>query len=98
MDRKIKNKKIFLFSKIDLREHKTNTKVIVYSGLIGTVSHVFIDIIHHPFNPLTFPIEDYYSFNLILFNNLQLANILVNGVSAVLLIIMISYWYLKNLM
>ena len=97
MDRKIENKKVFLFSKTDLRQHKTNTKVIVYSGLIGTVSHVLIDIIHHPYNPLTFPIENYYSFNLILFNNLQLANILVNGGSALLFIIMIYYWYLKNL-
>ena len=98
LDSKMQNKKIFRFAQIDLRKHKTSLIVIVYSGLIGTVSHVLIDLLHHPFNPLTFPFDEYYSFNLILFNDLFVANVLVNGVTGVLLILMFYYWYLKNLM
>ncbi len=98
LDRKVKNKRIFQFAQVDLREHKTSVVVIIYSGLIGTVSHVLIDLLHHPYNPLTFPFEQYYTFNLILFNDLFIANVLVNGVTGALLIIMLYYWYFKNLL
>jgi hypothetical protein len=97
LDKKLSNKRLFFFSGCDLREHKTSKTVIVYSGLIGTVSHVLIDLLHHPYNPVTFPFEEYYNFNLILFNNLFLANAIMQGVMAALLLIMIYYWYLKDL-
>jgi hypothetical protein len=98
LDGKLQNKKIFLFSSFDLREHKTSTGVIIYSGLIGTVSHVCLDTIHHTYNPLLFPFEEYYGFNLILFNDLQLMNIVVWIVMSSLLIVMLYYWYLKKLL
>lgn len=98
LDGKVQNKKIFLFSSFDLREHKSSSGVIIYSGLIGTVSHVCLDLINHTYNPLTFPMEKYYGFNLVLFNDVQLANMIVWVVMSSLLIIMIYYWYLKNLL
>ncbi|WP_455391928.1 DUF4184 family protein [[Eubacterium] cellulosolvens] len=98
MARRMKNEKTFIFSKVDLRDHKTNTTIVVYSGLIGTLSHVLIDVINHPYNPLTYPFAEYYSFNLILFNDLQLANIIIWIVLGGLLIVMMYYWYLRNLL
>lgn len=98
MDKKTENKKIFIFGRSDLREHKTTTTVVLYSGLIGTVSHLFLDALHHPYNPITFPVEKYYSFNLILFNNHQLANALVGLITIILFILMLYYWYVKNLL
>ena len=98
LDGKIQNKKIFKFSSFDLREHKSSTGIIIYSGLIGTVSHVCLDLINHTYNPLTFPVEKYYDLNLVLFNDVQLANITVWVVMSGLLIVMTYYWYLKNLL
>jgi hypothetical protein len=97
MDKKIENKNYFLFSNVDLRMHKSSAMVTISSGLIGTVSHVLLDVFHHDFNPLTYPFEQYYSFNLILFNDLFIANVLMNGITGVLFIIMLYYWYLRNI-
>jgi hypothetical protein len=96
-NKKLKNKKLFFFAKIDLRKHKTNNGILISSILIGTLSHIFIDTLHHYYNPLTFPFQKYYNFNLILFNNLDWANIILQGVCAVLLIVMGYIWYLKYL-
>lgn len=96
LDKRIKNKKWFFFSNIDLRNHKTDKKILFYSVLIGTVSHVFIDIIHHHYNPLTYPFEQYYDFNLVLFNDLKLANIVTQGMAFIFLLIMVYFWYFRQ--
>jgi membrane-bound metal-dependent hydrolase YbcI (DUF457 family) len=97
LEKIFKNKNIFMFSKTDLRNHKTSYNILIYSTLIGTVSHVFIDLFNHYYNPLTFPFEEYYFFNLVLFNNLRYANIVLHGLVIILFILMIYFWYLKNL-
>ena len=97
MDKKIENKNYFLFGNVDLRKHKSSAVIIITSGLIGTLSHVLLDVFHHDFNPLTYPFEQYYSFNLILFNDLYIANVLMNGITGLFFILMLYYWYLRNI-
>jgi hypothetical protein len=97
LDRKAKNKRVFFFAGTDLRTHKSSTLVIVSSGLIGTISHLFFDALHHPYNPITFPFEKYYSFNLILFNNHQLANAFVGLITVIPFILMIYFWYVRDI-
>jgi hypothetical protein len=96
-DKRLKNKRLFFFGNIDLRNHKTSYGILVYSILIGTISHVLIDTLHHYYNPLTFPFQQYYDFNLLLFNNLDWSNIIMQGSCAVLLIFMGYIWYLRDL-
>ena len=98
LDRKIENKTVFKFAGVDLREHKSNAKVIIFSTLIGTLSHLLLDALHHPYNPITYPIEKYYSFNLILFNDLHLANITIGLVTGISLFLMLYFWYFRNLL
>ena len=97
LDSRFNNKKLFQFNGLDLRTHGTSTGVIIYSGLIGTLIHVLLDLFHLPYNPLTYPFEEYYNFNLVLFNDLFIANVLVQGVTGVLFFVTIYFWYLKDL-
>jgi hypothetical protein len=98
MDKKGDNKAVFLFAGNDLRNNKTSGLIIVYSCLIGALSHLFLDALHHPYNPITFPFEKYYDFNLIMFGNHQLSNVLIGVVTITLFLIMFYYWYVKGLL
>ena len=98
LDGKVKNKKYFKFAGTDLRAHTTKMGAIVGSTLVGTYSHVLIDVLHHPYNPLTFPFAQYYGFNLVLFNDLTLSGIIVQGGMLILLIMMLYLWYFRELM
>jgi len=97
LDGKVEDKRYFVFAGTDLRNHRTGMGAIVGSTLIGTYSHVLIDVLHHPYNPLTFPFSNYYGFNLVLFNDLILSGIIVQGVALASLILMLHLWYLKPL-
>ena len=97
LDGKVNDKRYFVFAGTDLRAHKTGMGAIVGSTLIGTYSHVLIDVLHHPYNPLTFPFSQYYGFNLVLFNDLTLSGIIVQGGMLLLLVLMLYLWYFKEL-
>jgi len=97
LDRRVKDKRYFAFAGVDLRGHRTTTAAAVGSALLGTVSHVLLDVLHHPFNPLTFPFSQYYGFNLVLFGDLTLSGIIVQGTTLSALLLMLYFWYLRPL-
>jgi membrane-bound metal-dependent hydrolase YbcI (DUF457 family) len=97
LDGKVKDKRYFMFAGTDTRAHRTGMGAIVGSALIGTFSHVLIDVLHHPYNPLTFPFSQYYGFNLVLFNDLTTSGIIMQGGMLLLLILMLYFWYFKEL-
>jgi hypothetical protein len=97
LDGNVRDKRYFVFAGTDLRAHRTGIGAIVGSTLIGTYSHVLIDVLHHPYNPLTFPFSQYYDFNLVLFNDLTISGIIMQGGALLLLVLMIYFWYFKDI-
>lgn len=96
LDGKVRDKRYFRFAGTDIRDHKTGMGTIVGSALLGSFSHVLIDVLHHPYNPLTFPFSQYYGFNMVLFNDLTIAGIIMQGGMLLLLILMLYYWYFRQ--
>ena len=96
LDGKIKDKRYFRFAGEDLRSQKTGMAAIAGSALIGAYTHVLIDVLHHPYNPLTFPFSQYYGFNLVLFNDLTIAGIIMQGGMLILLSAMLYLWYFRD--
>jgi hypothetical protein len=95
LDAKTKDKRYFTFAGVDLRTHRTSMGAMVGSAMLGTVSHVLIDVLHHPYNPLTFPFPQYYGFNLVLFNDLTISGVIMQGGTAIALALMLYYWWLR---
>jgi len=94
-DTRMENKLLFNFAGVDLRQHRTSTEAMAGSALLGSVSHVLVDVLHHPYNPLTFPFSQYYDFNLVLFNDLTLSGIIMQGSTLALLALMLYFWWWK---
>ncbi|MBM4249873.1 MAG: DUF4184 family protein [Euryarchaeota archaeon] len=90
---RIANKRLFSFAGVDLRTHRTGMAALAGSALAGTVSHVLLDVLHHPYNPLTFPLSQYYGFNLVLFGDLTISGIIMQGGMLVLLTLMLHFWW-----
>jgi membrane-bound metal-dependent hydrolase YbcI (DUF457 family) len=95
LEPRIENKRLFTFARVDLRTHRTGMAALAGSALLGSVSHVLVDVVHHPFNPLTFPFSRYYDFNLVLFNDLTVSGVIMQGGMLVLLTLMLWFWWLK---
>jgi hypothetical protein len=92
---RIANKRLFTFAGVDLRTHKTGMAALAGSALLGSVSHVLVDVLHHPYNPLTFPFSQYYDFNLVLFNDLTISGIVMQGGTLTALAALLYWWWLK---
>ena len=97
MDARMNDKRYFFLAGSDLRSHRTGMGALAGSALLGTFSHVLIDTLHHPYNPLTFPFSQYYGFNLVLFNDLTISGIIMQGGALLLLIMMLYFWYFKDI-
>lgn len=95
LDGKVNDKRYFSFAGIDLRKHRTSMAAVLGSAALGSVSHVLIDTLHHPYNPLTFPFPQYYDFNLVLFGDLTSSGVIMQGGTLVMLISMLYLWYFK---
>ncbi len=93
LEPRIANKRLFVFTGVDLRAHRTTTAALAGSAMLGSVSHVLIDVLHHPYNPLTFPFPQYYDFNLVLFGDLTLSGIVMQGTTLALLTLMLYFWW-----
>ena len=87
-----------LNSRTVFSQHRS-MKILVISCLIGLVSHVIVDALHHPYNPLFWPFSPLSFGGIILFGNLILASNLTYMVFTVLLVSIFIYAVLngKNL-
>ncbi len=86
---KKKNEGLAFFAGMDMTERKGG-KVMVLSALIGTVSHVTLDIFYHARNPLLYPMQP-----IRLFPDLETLNIarLIIDVTLILAFLYIFYKY-----
>jgi len=77
---------LFRLEKEGVREKCRFSVMLVVLCLLGGVLHVFVDSLHHPYNPLLYPFIN-ESFNeLVLFNNPLYASLVVQSVLLTLLI------------
>lgn len=51
---------------------------LVFSAFLGVLSHVIIDALHHPYNPLFYPFTSQNVGNLVLFQNPDLASFIIH--------------------
>ena len=93
LDARTREKRLLSFAGVDLRTHKSSMAALTGSALLGSLSHVLVDVLHHPFNPLTFPFSQYYGFNLVLFNDLTISGLIMQGGTLVLLLVMLYFWW-----
>lgn len=70
---KYKDKRFHTFAGIDILEHRGSKLVIVYSALLGTVSHATLDLFYHASNPIFFP---FGGAAILLFNDLYISKII----------------------
>jgi hypothetical protein len=81
---------IFHVDREALRRETSLSWSLVLSAFLGLESHVFLDLLHHPYNPLFYPFTLSSFKSLILFGDVHLASIIVSGVmgAALLLIVL----------
>ncbi|MEM2869329.1 MAG: DUF4184 family protein [Thermoplasmata archaeon] len=96
LEGRLKNKRWFFFAGVDLRSQKPSIFVTSSSALIGTVSHVLLDTLHHPYNPLSFPVESYYGFNLVPFGDFERVGWIVQLSMLALLLAMLYFYYFRQ--
>lgn len=75
---KYKDKRFHTFAKIDILEHRGSILVIIYSALIGTISHVTLDLFYHASNPIFHP---YGSTAILFFDDLVISKIITTIVT-----------------
>lgn len=61
----------YTFAGVDIIKDRPGKAVILYSVLIGIISHLILDLFYHLDNPILYPLSDN---NLILFNDLKLTS------------------------
>ncbi|MEM3383453.1 MAG: DUF4184 family protein [Nitrososphaerales archaeon] len=85
--------RIFVFILHDFRKEldtKCNfSKSLVISNIIGVLSHVFLDALHHEYNPLLYPFSINSINDFVLFNDYLLASKLISAIFIILGIIIL---------
>ena len=80
---------IFHVDREALKRETSLSWSLALSALVGMESHVFIDSLHHPYNPLFYPftLSSFNSF--ILFGDVHLASIIVSDIMGVALLLIV---------
>ncbi|MEM2109309.1 MAG: DUF4184 family protein [Candidatus Odinarchaeota archaeon] len=71
-------------------------KILTISAVIGVLSHVFLDAMQHPYNPLFWPIYAGSFNSIIIFNNLVLASNFLYIVFTVMTVLVFAYCLLNR--
>ena len=88
---KYKDKRFYSFANIDILEHRGSILVIIYSALIGTVSHVTLDLFYHESNPIFYP---YGSTAFLFFNDIVLSKIIITVITGgIFCYLAYKYWW-----
>ena len=79
-----------------LRIHcpKISPRDMFLVGSIGGLSHVLLDAVHHPYNPLLFPLT-YRTVNNLVVGDYRITSIIVHMVFAIILLVIFLYGYMK---
>ena len=87
---KYPNEKTHLFAGIDASQRRMPNSAVVYSALIGTVSHVLIDLFSHDRNPIFWPWDMGEGLHLMPFAKFP-SSVLMHALAAILL-----YWVARK--
>ena len=88
-----KDKRFHTFSGIDILEHRGSPLTIIYSALIGTVSHVTLDLFYHRSNPIFYP---YGSTAILFFNDLALSKAITTIITGgIFCFLAYKFWWKK---
>lgn len=86
---------VFRFDRKKVEEQCQFSSVLLTSCLLGCLSHVIIDLLHHEFNPLLYPFVN-ESFDLfVLFGNWELASSVVQFAFLVVLLFTL-FWEIRK--
>ncbi len=83
-----------ILSTIKLYCPKVGREKIFIAGSIGGLSHVLFDAIHHPYNPLLYPLA-LRTVNVLVIGDYQLTSIVVHVLSSILLLYLFIHGYTK---
>lgn len=82
---------VFGLDREKVEERCRFSSVLLISCLLGCLSHVLIDSLHHEFNPLLYPFVNESFDSFVLLNNWQLASFIVQFVLLVILLLVL-FW------
>jgi hypothetical protein len=87
------DKRFYTFGGLNILENRGSISVIIYSALIGALSHVTIDLFYHATNPIFYP---FGSTAILFFNDLFISKIIITIITGGLFCyIAYRYWW-KN--
>jgi membrane-bound metal-dependent hydrolase YbcI (DUF457 family) len=75
---KYKDKRFHTFAGVDILENRGPIPTVIYSALIGTVSHVTLDLFYHARNPIFYPHGDTA---ILFFNDLDISRIITTVIT-----------------
>lgn len=82
---------VFRLDREKVEEECRFSSMLLMSCLLGCLSHVLIDSLHHEYNPLLYPLVNESFDSFVLFNNWRLASSVVQFALLVLLLL-ILFW------
>lgn len=86
---------VFKLDKEEVKKKCSFSRMLVLCCLVGTLSHVLIDSLHHDFNPLLYPFSS-ESFNVFMLkNDFASPSVLVSSLMLVLLIL-VFVWEIRK--
>ncbi len=83
-----------ILSYLGIHCSKTSYRDMILAGSIGGLSHVLLDAVHHPYNPLLFPLT-YRTVNNLVIGDYHITSIIVHIVFATILLVIFLYGYKK---
>ncbi len=84
----------WILSYLSIHCPKTSYRDMFLAGSIGGLSHVLLDAVHHPYNPLLFPLT-YRTVNNLVIGDYHITTIIVHIVFAAILLVIFLYGYME---
>ena len=82
--------------KVDAREECKASRKLVVPCLVGAISHVLVDALHHSYNPLLFPFTTSSVDAFVLFGDAELATVVVHVAFLVWALAILIYEFKKS--
>lgn len=92
--KRFRDKRYYTFAGIDILQERGSFSVIIYSALIGILSHVIIDVFYHASNPLLYPSEN---IAILFYGDLLATRIIVSPIIGIMfLLLAYKFWWIIN--
>ena len=88
------DKRFHTFAGIDILEERGSSFMIIYSALIGILSHVVIDVFYHSSNPLLYPSEN---IAILFYDDLLASRIIISPIiGGIFLLLAYKFWWILD--